>query len=237
MTQNDFIKNIPLIIMISVVSIIIILSIAIIGTFGTIKSKSKKLPFLKDSKKLFSRSYSSISAIFSLELICILAFFIILYYLWGSQKLFAVFLLYILCNFLYLINCVIIPIYFKEFKFIVESAKAMNNTDLKELLSISKKFKGIMWSCYIFLIIFFLFDFILLNLYHRLCFDSEKLCICIIYLFNDIFCSGKKKDYKKELVRKSNILNNEVNLLTEEIKKLMYDKKEIKNKINHKFIK
>lgn len=123
MTQNDFIKNIPLIIMISVVSIIIILSIAIIGTFGTIKSKSKKLPFLKDSKKLFSRSYSSISAIFSLELICILAFFIILYYFWGCQNLFAVFFIYILCNFLYLINCVIIPYILKNLNLLLNQQK------------------------------------------------------------------------------------------------------------------
>jgi hypothetical protein len=75
MAENS--KNYKLFIILIQVVLIFISSIIIISILGNIKSKSKKISLLRGNEILFSQSYSAISAIFSLEIILIVAYGII----------------------------------------------------------------------------------------------------------------------------------------------------------------
>jgi hypothetical protein len=75
MAENS--KNYKLFIILIQVALIFISSIIIISILGNIKSKSKKISLLRGNEILFSQSYSAISAIFSLEIILIVAYGII----------------------------------------------------------------------------------------------------------------------------------------------------------------
>jgi hypothetical protein len=70
-------KKYKLFIILIQVVLIFISSIIIISILGNIKSKSKKISLLIGNEILFSQSYSAISAIFSLEIILIVAYGII----------------------------------------------------------------------------------------------------------------------------------------------------------------
>ena len=76
MAENK--KNYKLFIILIQVILIFISSIIIISIIGNIKSNSKIAnKFIKRNRTLFSKSYSHINAIFSLEIILIVAYSII----------------------------------------------------------------------------------------------------------------------------------------------------------------
>ena len=117
-------KKYKLFIILIQVVLIFISSIIIISILGNIKSKSKKISLLIGNEILFSQSYSAISAIFSLEIILIVAYGIIFVFfcleIFNDINIIERVLLFLLLllQFLHIIYCVIIPVYLKEFKYI-----------------------------------------------------------------------------------------------------------------------
>lgn len=231
-------KKYRLSVFIIIIILLFIISIIIISLFGKIKSKSKSMSILLPSRQLFSNNYSAISAIFSLEIILIVAFFgIFLYnYIKEIKEYYEILLLIIVivCNFLYLINCIIIPIYLKEFKYIINSNINESQSILEELNNILSYYTGAITSCYIFLVLLLFLDFILLNLYNNLLCNSE---IFITFLL-DFFCHSfdEKGEIEKEYIKKI----NKKKQITKEIKKLLiedFNKKIIakKDEIKKKF--
>lgn len=229
--NNNNLYNYRLVIIIIQILLIFIISIAVISTFGKIKSKAKKFSDLNESIKLFSRNYSAISAIFSLEIILIilLCIGIILFFYKDKdidiQK--AILIMIIIYQFLYLIYCIITPIYLKEYKYLIKLNE--NNSNIKELKEIKNSYKGVIWICYIFLIIILVLDFILLNLYKNIFFNAK---VFIIFLL-ETFCRGfyEKKDLI-EMQKNFDKKTSKRKQLTEEIKELLAEKmnKEISSK-------
>jgi hypothetical protein len=217
--------------------LIFISSIIIISIIGNIKSKSKKISLFKGNGTLFSKSYSHISAIFSLEIILIFAYGIIFVFFclekFDEIKIVEIIILFllILLQFLHLIYCIIIPVYLNEFKYIINSNENKDASIVKELYFIKSNYIGAICISYIFLIILLFFDFILFLDYNKI-FDVEVL---LKYLSENL-CQGFNKknnidqNKKKDIIKKTKIIKQiyEKNL-REEIKKL-------KEKIDYKYI-
>jgi len=233
MTQNENVKNYPIIIMTILMVIIFILSISIMGTFGTIKSKSKKISFSNNEKELFSKNYSSISATFSFEIILFVIYFFLFFIHFFHENKFEKFMLFILiiCEFLYLIDCVIIPVFLKEIKFIIKLNNGLPNH--KDIGEIGNHYKGLTWACYIFLVIILFIDFLLLNLYHNILCNTQSCLSSFVNCFLDMFCHTFTKKEGVDGLENSNLeQRNKINNLTEEIKNLLSESLdyEIKNK-------
>ena len=230
-------KNYKLFIILIQVVLIFISSIIIISIIGNIKSKSKKIILLKGNETLFSKSYSHISAIFSIEIILIIFYGVIfvMFFLecFDEIKIIERIILFslLVLQFLHLIYCLIIPVYLKEFKYIINSNKDEDASMVKELYFIKSHYIGAICISYIFLIILLFFDFILFLDYNKI-FDVEVL---LKYLSENL-CQGFNKknnidqNKKKEIIKKTEIIKQIYsNNLREEIKKL-------KEKIDYKYI-
>ena len=233
MDQNKNVKNYPIIIMTILMVIIFILSISVMGTFGKIKSKSKKITFSSNEEILFSKNYSSISATFSFEIILFFVYFSLFFLHFFLEKIFERFMLFILiiCELLYLIDCVIIPVFLKEIKFIIKLNNGLPN--YKDIRDIGSYYKGLIWACYIFLVIILFIDFLLLNLYHNMLCNTESFLSSFINCFLDMFCHTFTKKEGIDGLENTNLeQRNQMNSLTEEIKNLLSERLdyEIKNK-------
>lgn len=230
-------KNYKLFIILIQVVLIFISSIIIISIIGNIKSKSKKIILLKGNETLFSKSYSHISAIFSIEIILIIFYGVIfvMFFLecFDEIKIIERIILFslLVLQFLHLIYCLIIPVYLKEFKYIINSNKDEDASMVKELYFIKSNYIGAICISYIFLIILLFFDFILFLDYNKI-FD---VAVLLKYLSENL-CQGFNKknnidqNKKKDIIKKTKIIKQiyEKNL-REEIKKL-------KEKIDYKYI-
>lgn len=156
-------KNYKLFIILIQVVLIFISSIIIISIIGNIKSKSKKIILLKGNETLFSKSYSHISAIFSIEIILIIFYGVIfvMFFLecFDEIKIIERIILFslLVLQFLHLIYCLIIPVYLKEFKYIINSNKDEDASMVKELYFIKSNYIGAICISYIFLIILLFF--------------------------------------------------------------------------------
>ena len=236
--EEKNLNNYRLIISLILIILIFILSIIIVSTYGTIKSKSKKLNELKQSKNLFSKSFSAISAVFSFEIIFMFVYLILMiilkcYSRYENYLSKVMLFILIICHFLYLINLVIIPAYFQEFKFLIKSLINESNSIEKELNNIKSYYVGLIAISYIFLFIVLFFDFILLNLYKNIFFNSF---VCLTFLI-EIFFQGfyEKADIKEleKLMKKRKKLTQEIRqLLDEQLNKEIIMKKE---EINTRF--
>jgi glucan phosphoethanolaminetransferase (alkaline phosphatase superfamily) len=217
--------------------LIFISSIIIISIIGNIKSKSKKISLFKGNGTLFSKSYSHISAIFSLEIILIFVYTIIFVFFcleyFDEIKIIERVILFLLLTlqFLHLIYCVIIPVYLKEFKYIINSNEDEDESMVKELYFIKSNYIGAICISYIFLIILLFFDFILFIDYNKI-FNVEVL---LKYLGENLCQGFNKKDNvdqnkKNEIIKKNKIIKDIfANELRDEIKNL-------KEKFNYKYI-
>jgi len=232
MAENS--KNNKIFIMLIQVVLIFISSIIIISIYGSIKSKSKKISLLKGNEILFSKSYSAISGIFSVEIILIFVFGAIVAFFCleclNDIKIIERVMIFLLLTlqFLHLINCIIIPIYLKEFKYILKSNKNEDASIVKELYFIKSNYIGAICISYIFLIIYLFFDLILLLDYNKifnvgilLKYLGEKLC----QGFNNIDQAKKEEAIKKTKEIKNIFADN----LREEIMKF-------KEKYDYKYI-
>ena len=107
-------------------SMIFLSSIIIMSINGSIKSKSKNILFyFRENENFFSESYKAISAIFSIEFISTF-FYAILFIIYCLDSFYIkiveriMLLFFLILLFLHLIYCVIIPIYYNDFKCINE---------------------------------------------------------------------------------------------------------------------
>jgi hypothetical protein len=230
-------KNYKLFIILIQVVLIFISSIIIISIIGNIKSKSKKISLLNGNRILFSKSYSHISTIFSLEIILIFAYGIIFVFFclekFDEIKIVEIIILFllILLQFLHLIYCIIIPVYLNEFKYIINSNENKDASIVKELYFIKSNYIGAICISYIFLIILLFFDFILFIDYNKI-FNVE---ILLKYLGENLCQGFNKKDNvdqnkKNEIIKKNRIIKDIfANELRDKIKNL-------KEKVNYKYI-
>ena len=219
-------KNYKLFIILIQVVLIFISSIIIISIIGNIKSKSKKIILLKGNETLFSKSYSHISAIFSIEIILIIFYGVIfvMFFLecFDEIKIIERIILFslLVLQFLHLIYCLIIPVYLKEFKYIINSNKDEDASMVKELYFIKSNYIGAICISYIFLIIMIFIDFILLLDYNKI-FDVEIL----LKFLGEVLCAGfNEKQRIIELKRIADQKTQEIreifaNNLREEIKR------------------
>lgn len=233
MEEKEKIKNYPVIIITIIMTLIFILSIIIIAVLSSIKTKGNNITILNKYKTFFSKSYSAICATFSLEVLLFFAFIILLIIHCYKEKDLEIFMLYILfiCNFLYLINCIIIPVYYKDYKFIFSSLSS-ETTNEKLLLIISSHYYGIICICYIFLFFILIIDFLLMNLYHNLFCNTGKCLYSFVNFFLDFFCHticNKSQNENEEEIENSSKIK-EINNLTKEIKNLLAENLYIKVK-------
>ena len=235
MAENS--KNYKLFIILIQVILIFISSIIIISIIGNIKSKSKKISLFKGNGTLFSKSYSHISAIFSLEIILIFVYTIIFVFFcleyFDEIKIIERVILFLLLTlqFLHLIYCVIIPVYLKEFKYIINSNEDEDESMVKELYFIKSNYIGAICISYIFLIILLFFDFILFIDYNKI-FNVEVL---LKYLGENL-CQGFNKKDNVDQNKK-----NEINKKTQKIKEIFAEDlrdeiKNLKETFNYKYI-
>ena len=227
--MTEISRNYKLYIILAQIAMIFISSIIIISIIGTIKTKSK-VYLLEKSEKFFLESYRAISAIFSLEFI--LTFFYGIIFAFYCLKIIdiklterIIILLFLILFFLHLIYCVIIPIYFNDFKCIInllEYKKKYKDDKLEigVLDEIKSNYTGAICISYIFLIILLFFNFILLIDYNKI-FDVGIL----IKFLGEVLCAGFNERNKiTELRREANQKTNQIreifaNNLREEIKK------------------
>ena len=210
-------------------SLIFLSSIIIMSINGTIKTKSN-VYFLEGSEIFFSKSYAAISAVFSLEFILIFfyALFFIIYclasfYIKIIER--VMLLLFLILLFLHLIYCVIIPIYYKDFKCIMNLVEEKNNGDKNfssgALEDIKSNYIGAICISYIFLIFMIFIDFILLLDYNKI-FDVEIL----LKFLGEVLCAGfNEKQRIIELKREADQKTQEIrelfaNNLREEIRRI-----------------
>lgn len=210
-------------------SLIFLGSIIIMSINGTIKSKSYG-SILSENENFFSESYSAISAVFSFEFI--LTFFYAIFFIIYCLDSFNIkiierimLLLFLILLFLHLIYCVIIPIYYKDFKCIINliEEKNKNKKDFSSgvLEDIKSNYIGAICISYIFLIFMIFIDFILLLDYNKI-FNAEIL----LKFLGEVLCAGfNEKQRIIELKREADQKTKEIreifaNNLREEIRRI-----------------
>ena len=109
-------------------------------------------------------------------------------------------------QFIHLIYCVIIPVYLKEFKYIINSNEDEDESMVKELYFIKSNYIGAICISNIFLIILLFFDFILFIDFNKI-FNVEVL---LKYLGENL-CQGFNK--------KDNVDQNKKNEINKKLKK------------------
>ena len=138
--------------------------------------------------EIFSTQYKSISAIFSLFFIAFI-FFIVAFIITCKNKfnmpenydsffhiLFLV--IFYICQFLYFMYCVIIPIYFQRVKKLLSEENTEENKNLhKDYNIIVRDYRALASVCYVFLFIILFFNFTILNLYKKICCNMERICL------------------------------------------------------------
>ena len=211
-------------------SMVFLSSIIIMSINGSIKSKSKNILFyFRENENFFSESYKAISAIFSIEFISTF-FYAILFIIYCLDSFYIkiveriMLLFFLILLFLHLIYCVIIPIYYNDFKCIMNLIEEKNKNN-KYFSSgvfedIKSNYIGAICISYIFLIIMIFIDFILLLDYNKI-FDVEIL----LKFLGEVLCAGFNEKQKIiELKRTADQKTQEIreifaNNLREEIKR------------------
>lgn len=230
------------IVMLITLSIEFLLSIVFLAVIGDVKNMSILLEIYDiDLYKIFERHYKGISATFSLFFI---AFFIFLFlfiikcscnnsdfgqfdYLLKELNHFILFICFLICQLLYFIDCMIIPVYLQR----IENIKIIDSLN-PELKNIKKKYRSLTAVCFIFLFIIVFLDLIILNLYKKICCQMNEICKktddccenfgrCFGDVLNVLSCNkneeGSIKRLKDERDMKIQIISN----LTEDIKDLL----------------
>ena len=214
------------IIMMSIILIIeFILNIALISVSADIKNEKVFYNFYK-------KQYKEISASFSLFVICIFFFFLILLIVKCSNNYEQVHLilfiaLFIICQLLYFIECMIIPIYLERTNLILKNEKYSISIE-----RIKKKYVSLTASFFVFLFIIILLNLIVLNLFKGICCKMEKICNLTINcgtnfvrcFVNTITCITVNDTIPENIANLQNTIANKdrtINELTGDIKNLM----------------
>ena len=253
------------IVMLIIISLEFILNIVFIGVAGNIKDSHKfsgntqgyiavfsfgelQNIYIRERKyydqnEIFSTQYKAISAIFSLFFIAFI-FYAISFVIVCKDKLntkenynsyIQIFLLiiYFICQFLYLMYCIIIPIYYQRVKKLLSERNIQ-----KDYNNIVKDYRALTGVCYFFLFIILFFNFIVLNLYKKICCNMTKICLKTDDCFMNFLCflTDKMaficgKENKSEGIKNCENLGDErdkkINNLTVEISNLMAQNIEI----------
>ncbi len=201
---------------------------------------------------IFIEHFNAISAVFSLYLIsffCFIIEFIAYCSCKGDndcsngcevlfQKLNHIIALitFFICQFLYFIDCLIIPVYFQRV------CKIIKKDEYKDYDSMKAKYASLIIVAYVFLFIILFLDFIVLNLYKGICCKMEKICqntqkccknfgLCL----GDKLSCGNREDSDEQPKEKD--FDSQIYDLNGEIKHLLAQNIEIRinKKINYNF--
>ena len=135
---------------------------------------------------------------------------------------------FFICQFLYLIDCMIIPCYLQS---ITHLHSKNNPPTFEELIKkIEKKYIPLTVVCFAFLFCILFLDIIVLNLYKGICCRMKNICnhtqnCCenlgksFLDLFSCVMC--KESDRIIELKRKENEIDNKINNINGNIKNLL----------------
>ena len=134
---------------------------------------------------IFSDHYEAISAIFSLFFISFF-FFVVEFIIFcscmesdcpdycnilGKELNHLITLItFFICQFLYFIDCLIIPVYFQRV------TKILFKENYNDYKSLKRKYASLIVVAYVFLFIILFMDFIVLNLYKGICCEMTKIC-------------------------------------------------------------
>jgi hypothetical protein len=134
---------------------------------------------------IFSEHYDAISAIFSLFFISFF-FFVVEFIIFCSfmesdcpqfcnilgKELnhLMTLITFFICQFLYFIDCLIIPVYFQRV------TKILIKENYNDYKSLKRKYASLIVVAYVFLFIILFMDFIVLNLYKGICCEMTKIC-------------------------------------------------------------
>ena len=230
------------IVMLITLSIEFLLSIVFIAVFGDVKNMAYKLDYSSIIvSKITKRHYDGISATFSLFFI---AFFVFLFlfiikcscsnnnlgqfnYVLKDLNHFILFICFLICQLLYFIDCMIIPVYLQRIK----NIQIIDNLK-PELKNIRKKYSSLTAVCFIFLFIIIFLDLIILNLYKKICCQMNKICKktddccenfgrCFGDVLNFLSCNKNEEGSITRLKEKRDMKISIITNLTEDIKDLL----------------
>lgn len=236
------------IVILIILSIEFILNITCIAIIGEVKDSTKKL----DEKDIFKEHYKSISAIFALFFINFAIFLLVFIINCTCQKSdcsqpfdflfidlnhFITLITFFICQFLYLIQCIIIPVYLQRVKNIINKNYYYYSLDKIKHEAI-KKYTSLTVVIYVFLFIILFLNFIVMNLYREICCKMESICkltenCCenfgrwFLDKLSCFFCQDEKEENIKVLERQGAERENEIDNLTGDIRNLMADNLEL----------
>ena len=143
---------------------------------------------------------------------------------------------FFICQFLYLIDCMIIPCYLQSIK---NLQSPNNNEKTKDLLkNIEKKYIALTVVCLVFLFFILFLDIIILNLFKGICCKMKRICrhtqkCCIyfgVYVLDMLGCIlGIEIESEEitELRKKEKEIDNQINNVKGDIKNLLVENMEI----------
>lgn len=231
------------IVMMIILSIEFILNIAFLATFADINSQVQVLYLLEID--VFKFHKKCISAIFSLFFISFFVFIIELISYCGCcmttncaelceiifRKLnhLIMLLAFVICQFLYFIQCMIIPVFYDRMKSIEAFEDYDNIDDIDKMKNIRSKYSAMTAVSFIFLFLIIFLDFIIINLYKGICCQMEIICsntqICLenfgrwfIDKISWICCIDKKDINSMDLRTVQNPKDTEIYELTGDIR-------------------
>ena len=143
---------------------------------------------------------------------------------------------FFICQFLYLIDCIIIPCYLQSIKVL----HSLNNNQIFEdlLKNIEKKYIALTVVCLVFLFFILFLDIIVLNLFKRICCNMKNICnhtqncctylgINVLDMFGCILGIEIESDKIIELKKEEKKIDNQINYVKGDIKNLLAENIEI----------
>ena len=133
---------------------------------------------------------------------------------------------FFICQFLFLIQCVIIPVFSQRVKSLVNEEKSISNAQGN---IIKKKYIAMEAICYIFLCLILFLDFMVINLYKGICCQMEEICqktkVCIgnfsrwfIDKLSFICCIKDNNKIINQLEEEEKTKDDQIKKMSEEIK-------------------
>lgn len=243
--HNNNVKNFSYysrILMFIILSIEFILNIIFLIIISGIKSNSDILEFIK--KKVFKVHTDSINTIFSFFFICYFAFCLELMaycdcfircncnkpyqYVFIKLNHFIILLAFFICQFLYLIQCLIIPVYCQIVNDLLNEEINKGN---EKINYIKNRYSAMTGVCYAFLAFIIFLDLIVINLYKGICLQMEEICQKTQNCFENFgkwfisklsfICCAKEKGIIRQLDEIIKEKDEEIKNKTAEIKNLM----------------
>lgn len=222
------------IVMLIILGVELILNIVYIAVVANIKdnynSVEKKMRYSTNQSEVFFNQYQCVSVVFSFFVITF-SIFIITFILdcmkesinFFKEEFFKNLVLlvaFLICQFLYFIYCAIIPIYLQRVKNVLYDDSIEEIKD--KIKNIKYQYVVLTIICYTFLLLIIFMNFILLNLYKRVCCNMEQICFQTELCFKNF---GRWISCNEEAIKAPYLKRKKD--LTDEIKSLMFQNLEI----------